>query len=64
MHTEDHSATKRGHALVIGGSMAGMLAGRVLAYHFERVTIVERDRLPTELVPRKRVPSLATSTRS
>jgi 2-polyprenyl-6-methoxyphenol hydroxylase-like FAD-dependent oxidoreductase len=34
------------HAVVIGGSMAGLLAARVLAAHFERVTIVERDTLP------------------
>jgi 2-polyprenyl-6-methoxyphenol hydroxylase-like FAD-dependent oxidoreductase len=45
-----------GHALVIGGSMAGLLAGRVLADHFERVTIVERDRYPEGPAPRKGVP--------
>jgi 2-polyprenyl-6-methoxyphenol hydroxylase-like FAD-dependent oxidoreductase len=45
-----------GHALVIGGSMAGLLAGRVLADHFERVTIVERDRFPEGPAPRKGVP--------
>ncbi|HZN11668.1 MAG TPA: 2-polyprenyl-6-methoxyphenol hydroxylase-like oxidoreductase, partial [Blastocatellia bacterium] len=33
-------------AVVIGGSLAGMLAARVLSRHFARVTIVERDRLP------------------
>ena len=32
------------HAIVIGGSMAGLLAARVLSEHFERVTILERDR--------------------
>ncbi len=32
--------------VVIGGSMAGLLAARVLADHFERVTLVERDRFP------------------
>jgi 2-polyprenyl-6-methoxyphenol hydroxylase-like FAD-dependent oxidoreductase len=35
-----------GHAVVVGGSMAGLLAARVLADHFERVTLVERDLLP------------------
>ena len=30
-------------AIVIGGSMAGLLAARVLSDHFTRVTIVERD---------------------
>ncbi|MFF1476458.1 FAD-dependent oxidoreductase [Streptomyces sp. NPDC058301] len=34
------------HAVVIGGSLAGLLAAHVLADHAERVTIVERDRLP------------------
>ena len=43
-------------AIVIGGSMAGLLAARVLADHFERVTVVERDRLPTGPEPRKGLP--------
>ncbi|HEY7125927.1 MAG TPA: FAD-dependent monooxygenase [Ktedonobacterales bacterium] len=33
------------HAVVIGASMAGLLAARVLSDHFERVTVIERDRL-------------------
>jgi glycine/D-amino acid oxidase-like deaminating enzyme len=37
----------RGHAVIIGGSMAGLLAARALADHFERVTILERDVYPT-----------------
>jgi 2-polyprenyl-6-methoxyphenol hydroxylase-like FAD-dependent oxidoreductase len=44
------------HALVIGGSLAGLLMGRVLANHFDRVTIVERDVYPDQPVPRKGVP--------
>jgi 2-polyprenyl-6-methoxyphenol hydroxylase-like FAD-dependent oxidoreductase len=36
----------RGDAVVIGAGIAGLLAARVLADHFERVTVVERDRLP------------------
>jgi 2-polyprenyl-6-methoxyphenol hydroxylase-like FAD-dependent oxidoreductase len=31
------------HAIVLGGSMAGLLAARVLSIHFDQVTIVERD---------------------
>lgn len=31
------------HAVVIGGSVAGLLAARVLSEHFERVTVLERD---------------------
>ncbi|MEV7282341.1 FAD-dependent monooxygenase [Streptomyces sp. NPDC093111] len=34
------------HAVVIGGSLAGLLAARVLSEHAERVTVVERDRYP------------------
>lgn len=44
------------HAVVIGGSMAGLLAGRVLADHFDRVTIIERDRYPEGPEPRQGVP--------
>jgi len=31
------------HAVVLGGSLAGLLAARVLAEHFERVTLIEGD---------------------
>lgn len=33
-------------AIVIGGSIAGLLAARVLTDYFEQVTIIERDHLP------------------
>ena len=29
--------------IVMGGSLAGFLAARVLSDHFEKVTIIERD---------------------
>lgn len=44
------------HAVVIGGSMAGMLAARVLAEHFAHVTIVDRDHWPAEPEFRAGVP--------
>jgi 2-polyprenyl-6-methoxyphenol hydroxylase-like FAD-dependent oxidoreductase len=44
------------HAIVIGGSIAGLLAARVLADHFHLVTIVERDRFPSQPMPRPGVP--------
>jgi 2-polyprenyl-6-methoxyphenol hydroxylase-like FAD-dependent oxidoreductase len=44
------------HAIVIGGSMAGLLAARVLSEHFERVTIIERDPLIDDAKPRKGAP--------
>ena len=43
-------------ALVIGGSMAGLLAARILSDHYEHVTIFERDELPATAEPRKGVP--------
>jgi 2-polyprenyl-6-methoxyphenol hydroxylase-like FAD-dependent oxidoreductase len=44
------------HAIVIGESMAGLLAARVLSEHFQRVTILERDHLIDDAQPRKGVP--------
>ncbi len=52
----DSTAPSGTHAVVSGGSMAGMLAARVLADHFDRVTLVERDHFPEEPVFRKGVP--------
>jgi 2-polyprenyl-6-methoxyphenol hydroxylase-like FAD-dependent oxidoreductase len=48
--------TRRGHAIVIGASMAGLLAARVLAEGFGRVTIIERDAAPDGSAHRKGVP--------
>ncbi|GAB4211911.1 MAG: hypothetical protein OHK0022_47010 [Roseiflexaceae bacterium] len=44
------------HAIVIGSSIAGLTAARVLSDHFERVTVIERDQLPEEAEYRKGVP--------
>ena len=44
------------HAVVAGASMAGLLAARVLADHFDRVTLIERDKLPSRPEARKGVP--------
>jgi 2-polyprenyl-6-methoxyphenol hydroxylase-like FAD-dependent oxidoreductase len=44
------------HAVVIGGSLAGLLSARVLSNHFKHVTVVERDALPTCAEVRKGVP--------
>ncbi len=48
--------SKGRHAVVIGGSLAGLLAAHVLAGHADRVTVVERDRLPDGPEPRPGVP--------
>lgn len=45
-----------GHAAVVGASMGGLLAARVLADSYRRVTIVERDPLPESSSARKGVP--------
>ncbi|MDQ8703567.1 monooxygenase [Streptomyces sp. LHD-70] len=44
------------HAVVVGGSLAGLLAARVLVEHAERVTVIERDRFAAEAGPRPGVP--------
>jgi flavin-dependent dehydrogenase len=46
----------RDRAIVIGGSIAGLLAARVLADYFTEGIVIERDRLPIEPQPRKGVP--------
>ena len=43
-------------AVVIGGSVAGLLAAAAAAPHFERVVVLERDRLEDEPVARKGAP--------
>lgn len=45
-----------GHAVVVGASIGGLLAARVLSDHFARVTVVERDELPAEPANRRGVP--------
>jgi 2-polyprenyl-6-methoxyphenol hydroxylase-like FAD-dependent oxidoreductase len=59
----DEMSTTRGgaksvgeHAVVIGASIAGLLAARVLSDAYERVTIIERDELPAVGQGRKAVP--------
>lgn len=44
------------HAIVIGGSIAGLTAARVLVDYAARVTIIERDRLPETAEFRRGVP--------
>lgn len=46
----------RRHAIVLGASIAGLLAARVLSDHFEKVSLVERDVLPSGPESRKGVP--------
>jgi 2-polyprenyl-6-methoxyphenol hydroxylase-like FAD-dependent oxidoreductase len=45
-----------GHAVVLGAGMGGLLAARVLADAYRRVTVVERDPLPATAERRRGVP--------
>jgi hypothetical protein len=47
---------KLGHTVVIGGSIAALIAARVLCDYFERVTILERDAIENRPVIHKSVP--------
>jgi flavin-dependent dehydrogenase len=47
------------HAVVLGAGMAGLTAAKVLSNHFNKVTILERDRLPGEPALRSGTPQAA-----
>lgn len=40
-------------AIVIGGSIAGLLTSKILTNYFERLTIIKRDRFPEQPEPHK-----------
>jgi 2-polyprenyl-6-methoxyphenol hydroxylase-like FAD-dependent oxidoreductase len=46
----------RGKAVVLGGSISGLLAARVLSDFYDSVTVVERDALCDRPLPRRGVP--------
>jgi pimeloyl-ACP methyl ester carboxylesterase/2-polyprenyl-6-methoxyphenol hydroxylase-like FAD-dependent oxidoreductase len=54
--TREREIARGEHAVVIGASVAGLLAARVLAEAFENVTVVERDSLPKGDANRRAVP--------
>lgn len=45
-HRQQGSEGPGRHAVVVGGSIGGMLAARVLSEHYDRITLIERDHLP------------------
>ncbi|MBZ0277747.1 MAG: FAD-dependent monooxygenase [Anaerolineae bacterium] len=48
MKSKTMSQQQPTEAIVIGSSMAGLLAARVLSDHFDRVRVIERDQLPED----------------
>jgi 2-polyprenyl-6-methoxyphenol hydroxylase-like FAD-dependent oxidoreductase len=52
----DQKPERSGHAVVIGASMAGLLAARILTDEFDKVTVIDRDSLPDEPHARRGVP--------
>jgi len=44
------------HVIIMGGSLAGLLTARVLAKHFDRVSIIERDFFPEKPAARPGIP--------
>lgn len=44
------------HAIVLGGSISGLLSARVLADYFSFVTIIDKDKFPHQPQARKGVP--------
>ena len=49
------------HAIVIGGSIAGLLATKVVSEVFDQVTLIERDPFPHSPQPRRGVPQDAST---
>ena len=55
-HTGNSIKSLGNRAIVIGGSIAGLLSARVLSDYFERVIILDRDELPVTPQARRGVP--------
>ncbi len=55
-HQDDSLPTTPSCAVILGASLAGLLAARVLSDHFDDVVLLERDALPEGAAPRKGTP--------
>jgi len=55
----DRTPTIGDRAVVVGGSMAGLCAARILADTFAEVVVLERDRLPAEPIARRGAPQIS-----
>ncbi len=56
MNTHSNSSTSPRRVIVIGASMAGLLAARVLSERYDEVVLLERDALPERPTSRKGTP--------
>jgi 2-polyprenyl-6-methoxyphenol hydroxylase-like FAD-dependent oxidoreductase len=57
MNSAFHEPVSQSHrAIVIGASMAGLLAARILSERYAQVLVFERDELPDRPAPRKGTP--------
>ncbi|HEY7098685.1 MAG TPA: hypothetical protein VH437_18295 [Terriglobales bacterium] len=52
----EQSIYRRNRAIVVGGSLAGLLTARVLSDHFAEVRLLEKDPLSDDVRPRPGVP--------
>lgn len=55
-HIRPQGAFGGEHAIVVGASTTGLVAAAAAARHFDRVTVLDRDRLPVQPEWRKGVP--------
>lgn len=55
-HEDTHASQAPRRAVVIGGSLAGLLAARVLHEHFDEVWLLDRHPLPADDEPRRATP--------
>ncbi|MBL8177040.1 MAG: hypothetical protein JNK48_20370 [Bryobacterales bacterium] len=51
-----YSSSQPTHAVVLGGSIAGLTAARILSSHFARITIVDQDQFPEDPLHRRGTP--------
>ncbi|MBI5258383.1 MAG: hypothetical protein HY855_17895 [Burkholderiales bacterium] len=59
--SQEHVSPTARRAVVLGASMAGLLAARVLSERFGEVVLLERDELPDDAAPRKGTPQAVHS---
>jgi 2-polyprenyl-6-methoxyphenol hydroxylase-like FAD-dependent oxidoreductase len=50
------AASKRGHAVIVGASIGGLVIARVLAESFQKITLIDRDQLPSVPATRRGTP--------